>query len=66
MSKSRNRNRRDFADDDGYYDNTSKYLDKKREKRLRRAMKTKDVNILLQQNDDELEEGSDADILVQK
>lgn len=56
MSKSRNRFR-DHNDDDFEYEfnpygRKSEYLEKKRAKRMQRAMKTKDVDSLLEQNDD--------------
>lgn len=57
MSKSRNNRYRDRYDDDMEYDfspygRKSEYLEKKRAKRMQRAMKTRDVDGLLEQNDD--------------
>jgi hypothetical protein len=57
MSKSRNSRYRDRYDDDMEYDynpygRKSEYLEKKRAKRMQRAMKTRDVDGLLEQNDD--------------
>lgn len=58
MSKSRNSRYRDrgFDDDMDYefspYGRKSEYLEKKRAKRLQRAMKTKDIEGMLEQNDD--------------
>jgi len=56
MSKSRNNRYRDNLDDMDYeldpYERKSEYLEKKRSKRMRRALKTKDIDMLLQQNDD--------------
>ena len=57
MSKSRNSRYRDYHDDDieyefSPYNRKSEYLEKKRAKRLQRAMKTRDIDGLLEQNDD--------------
>lgn len=57
MSKSRNNRYRDRYDDDMEYDfspygRKSEYLEKKRAKRMQRAMKTRDIDGLLEQNDD--------------
>jgi hypothetical protein len=57
MSKSRNSRYRDHNDDDmdyqfSPYSRKSEYLEKKRAKRMQRAMKTRDVDGLLEQNDD--------------
>jgi hypothetical protein len=57
MSKSRNNRYRDRYDDDFEYEynpygRKSEYLEKKRAKRMQRAMKTRDVDGLLEQNDD--------------
>lgn len=57
MSKSRNNKYRDRYDDDIEYEmnpygRKSEYLEKKRAKRLQRALKTRDVDAMLEQNDD--------------
>lgn len=58
MSKSRNNRYRDRYDDDDMdyefspYGRKSEYLEKKRAKRLQRALKTRDVDAMLEQNDD--------------
>ena len=54
MSKSRNRYDDDYGDGPSYnpYARKSEYLDKKRKKRMQKALRIKDVDSLLQQNDD--------------
>lgn len=56
MSKSRNYNRRDFEynDDEAYHTRTEikKMRDRRKEKRLASALKSKNLNVLTQIEDD--------------
>lgn len=53
MSKSRNKYYDDHDEfDHRPYGRKSEYLDRKRAKRMERAMRTKDVDGMLEQNDD--------------
>lgn len=53
MSKSRNKYYDDYDEFDYRpYGRKSEYLDRKRAKRMERAMRTKDVDGMLEQNDD--------------
>jgi hypothetical protein len=52
MSKSKNKNYYDDYEDHDYYGPKSDYLNKKKNKRIARALKTRDVDSLLKNNDD--------------
>jgi hypothetical protein len=54
MSKSRNKYEDDYNDGASYnpYSRRSEYLEKKRKKRMQKALRIKDIDSLLQQNDD--------------
>ena len=54
MSKSRNKYYDDYYDEYDFspYGRKSEYLEKKRAKRMQKALKTRDVDGLLEQNDD--------------
>lgn len=54
MSKSRNKYDDDFGDGPSFnpYAHKSNYLEKKRNKRMQKALRIKDIDSLLQQNDD--------------
>lgn len=54
MSKSRNKYDDDYVDGPSYnpYARKSEYLEKRRNKRIQKALRIKDIDSLLQQNDD--------------